>query len=138
MFDGCIYFNTQALGRRLERIWTEAFRPFGLTPSQAFMLRAVLAEPAMLQGELADTLKIARATATRGVDGLEAKGLVTRHATKTDGRECEIQPTVAGRALQDGLNLASGAVTQRLKRQLGDDPFMEFVTRARGIADAVE
>jgi len=42
MFDHCLYFNTSALARRLEREWTVAFKPFDLTPPQAFTLRAVL------------------------------------------------------------------------------------------------
>ena len=49
MFDHCFYFNTTALARILEREWTRAFKPFGLTPSQAFMLRVVLEKPALLQ-----------------------------------------------------------------------------------------
>ena len=42
MFDHCLYFNTTALARVLERQWAEAFKPFDLTPPQAFLLRAVL------------------------------------------------------------------------------------------------
>src|SRR6478609_4446260 len=104
MFDHCIYFNTSALARQLERIWTKAFKPFDLTPPQAFMLRAVLDRPAMLQSELADAMKIARPTATRALDGLEAKGLIERRATKRDRRECEVHATASATELKDSLN----------------------------------
>jgi DNA-binding MarR family transcriptional regulator len=133
MFDHCLYFNTTALVRQLERVWTEAFKPFELTPSQAFTLRAVLEKPGMLHSELADTLKIARATATRAVDGLAARGLLERRATKRDGREWEIHPTPATVAIRDALNDASGAVTKRLKQDLGDGVFGDFVQQARSI-----
>lgn len=133
MFDHCLYFNTTALARQLERVWTEAFKPFDLTPSQAFTLRAVLQKPGMLHNELADTLRIARATATRAVDGLVSRGLLERRPTRRDGREWEIHPTSDALALKDQLNAASGAVTERLKAELGEDVFGSFVLQARSI-----
>jgi DNA-binding MarR family transcriptional regulator len=133
MFDHCLYFNTTALARQLERVWTEAFKPFDLTPSQGFALRAVLAKPGMLHSELAATLKIARATATRSVDGLVARGLLERRPTKQDGRESVIYPTSKAAELKDDLNRASASVTERLKRELGDALFAEFVQQARSI-----
>lgn len=131
MFDGCIYFNTQALARQLERIWTAAFRPFELTPPQGFMLRAILDNPGILPSDLADSLKIARATATRALDGLEAKGLVERRPAKRDGRECEVLATPAAQAIKERLNAASSDVTKRLKGKLGASEFAAFVTEAR-------
>lgn len=133
MFDQCLYFNTTALARRLERLWAKAFAPFDLTPSQAFALRAVLQKPGMLHSELADTLQIARATATRSIDGLVNRGFLERRPTKTDGRESEIHPTPSAIDLKDALNAASGAVTKQMKAELGDDVFAAFVTQARAI-----
>ena len=45
MFDDGLYFNATSLARKLERLWSQAFRPFGLTPAQAFMLRVILDQP---------------------------------------------------------------------------------------------
>ncbi|MHA6687643.1 MarR family winged helix-turn-helix transcriptional regulator [Mesorhizobium sp. A556] len=137
MFDECIYFNTQALGRQLERIWTKAFKPFDLTPPQGFMLRAILAKPGMLPSELADELKIARATATRAIDGLEAREFVERHPTKRDGRECEIRPTEKAQKIKDGLNAASGEITRSLKAKLGNSEFTSFVEQVKTISTDV-
>jgi DNA-binding MarR family transcriptional regulator len=134
MFDHCLYFNTTALARQLERIWTEAFKPFSLTPPQAFALRAVLARPGMLHSELAHILKIARATATRSVDGLVARGLLERRASQQDGRESELHPTLRAIELKDGLDTASGQVTDRLRTELGDSFFADFVQQARSIS----
>jgi DNA-binding MarR family transcriptional regulator len=137
MFDHCIYFNTSALARQLERIWTKAFKPFDLTPPQAFMLRAVLDRPAMLQSELADAMKIARPTATRALDGLEAKGLIERRATKRDRRECEVHATASATELKDSLNAASGAVTTKLKAILGSDVFASVVEQVKSAGTKV-
>lgn len=131
MFDQCLYFNTSALARRLEREWSDAFEPFDLTPPQGFMLRAVLERPGLLQRELADLLSIARPTATRVLDGLETRGYVERRRTEGDGREVAIVPTAQAVAIRDALNGASAAVTGRLKRALGGEAFVDTVARLR-------
>jgi DNA-binding MarR family transcriptional regulator len=133
MFDHCLYFNTTALARVLEREWTRAFKPFGLTPSQAFMLRVVLDKPALLQSQLASELAIARPTATRTLDGLQKLALVERRSTETDGREYAIHPTAAAMALKEPLNGASAAVTRRLKKQLGPAHFDDTVSKVKQI-----
>jgi DNA-binding MarR family transcriptional regulator len=133
MFDHCLYFNTTALARSLEREWTRAFKPFGLTPSQAFMLRVVLEKPALLQSELAKELAIARPTATRTLDGLQKLNLVERRSTETDGREYGIHPTPAAVELKAALNAASAEVTKRLKKQLGPAHFDDTVTKVKQI-----
>lgn len=137
MFDRCLYFNTTALARVLEREWTRAFKPFGLTPSQAFMLRVVLERPALLQSELAKELAIARPTATRTLDGLQKLQLVERRNTATDGREYAIHPTPAALAIRDGLNAASAAVTRRLKKELGAPCFDDTVANVKQIRTAL-
>lgn len=138
MFDHCIYFNTTALARQLDRIWSAAFAPFDLTPPQGFMLRAVLARPGLLQSELADELKIARATATRGLDGLEGKGLIVRNKSTRDKRESAITPTAEALSVKDALNAASGATTARLTALFGETVFADFVEQAKAIASKLE
>jgi DNA-binding MarR family transcriptional regulator len=137
MFDHCLYFNTTALARVLEREWSKAFKPFGLTPSQAFMLRAVLKKPGMLQSELAKELAISRSTATRTLDGLQQLGLLLRLATGNDGRESAIQATAAGIALQEQLDTASGEVTKRLKKELGLAHFDETVSKVKQVRSTI-
>ena|ERR1700674_4526286 len=138
MFEHCLYFNTAALARRLEREWTEAFEAFDLTTPQAFTLRAVLARPGMLQSELSDELSIARATTTRALDGLEEKGYIDRRRSQSDGREISIFPTREAVRLKTSLNEASGTVTARLKKTLGNAEFTDTVSKIRGVRSALE
>lgn len=138
MFEQCLYFNTTALARMLERQWTQAFAPFGLTPAQAFMLRVVLEKPGLLQSELATELTIARATATRTLDGLQKLDLIERWSTDKDGRESAIHPTPKARAMRDDLNAASGEVTRRLRKTLGSQHFDDVVSGLRGIRISLE
>jgi DNA-binding MarR family transcriptional regulator len=131
MFDTCLYFNTTALARQLEHEWMAAFKPFGLTPPQAFMLRAVLDRPGLAQRELAASMAISRPTATRALDGLAAKGLIERRDSDRDARESFIYGTAAAVASHGRLNDASGRVTRRLKKLLGDNVFVDTVAKVR-------
>ncbi|TFW31901.1 MarR family winged helix-turn-helix transcriptional regulator [Massilia horti] len=138
MFDECIYFNTAALARRLEREWAQAFSPFGVTPPQGFMLRAILDRPGMLQYELADALSISRPTVTRALDGLVQRGYVERRRTDADGREVAIHPTAAAVAIKAALNQSARTVTGRLKAQMGDAAFAEVVQKIRKTRSTLE
>lgn len=138
MFDHCLYFNTTALARLLDSEWAKAFEPFGLTPPQAFLLRAVLDQPGLMQYEIASALTISRPTATRALDGLKAKGLIERRRSERDGREQSIFPTAPAIAMHASLNEASVQVGRRLKKLLGADVFAETVTRIRGVRSALK
>ena len=137
VFDHCLYFNTTALARLLEKQWAAAFAGFGLTPPQGFLLRLVLDRPGLSQRELADAMTIARPTATRVLDGLEQRKLITRRAGETDAREQRIHPTADAEAIRAGLNAASGNVTRRLKQLLGPDAFEQTVGKLRDIRAAI-
>lgn len=133
MFDHCLYFNTTALARQLERKWAEAFQPFGLTPPQAFLLRAVLDQPGLTLRDLAEHLVVSRPTATRSIDGLVAKGLLLRVGSQADGRDVLIQPTPEAHGLRAALNQASAQVTRQLKARLGESQFTDAVARVRHV-----
>jgi DNA-binding MarR family transcriptional regulator len=135
MFEQCLYFNTTSLVRKLEREWAMAFKSFGLTPSQAFMLRVILEKPQSYQNALAKEMNITKPTASRGLDGLEKLGLIERRPSPDDAREIEVHPTKKAKAMKDGLNTASGEVTKKFKKLLGADEFLDVVGKLRGIGE---
>ena len=137
MFEQCLYFNTTSLARKLEREWTGAFKPFSLTPPQAFMLRVILQKPASLQSELAQEMNISRSTATRTLDGLEKLGFTKRTTSAKDGRESEIHPTAKALKIKDDLNAASGEVTKKFKKLLGNDVFERVVGEVRTVSEVI-
>jgi DNA-binding MarR family transcriptional regulator len=137
VFDNCLYFNTTALARLLEKQWAAAFAELGLTAPQAFLLRLVLDQPGLTQRELADAMTIARPTATRALDGLEQRQLIKRRAGDTDAREQHIDPTPAAEAIRGALNAASGNVTRRLKQLLGPPVFEQTVGKIRDVRAAL-
>jgi DNA-binding MarR family transcriptional regulator len=138
VFDGCLYFNGTALARLLEREWARAFAPFDLSPPQAFMLRVVNERPGLLQRELAESLTVARPTATRLLDGLERRGLIRRATAAGDRRECMIHPTPSALEIAPALNAASGRVTKRLKQKLGAEAFDSTVTQIRRVTSGLK
>ena len=138
MFDHCMYFNTTALARQLEREWVVAFEPFDLSPPQAFMLRVILAKPGILQRDVATELGIARPTATRTLDQLSRKKLIRRRDSQQDGREVELVPTDKAESLHAAINEASGSVTKRIKKIIGEESFSETVAKVRGVRSVLK
>lgn len=137
MFEHCLYFNTTSLARQLEREWTKAFKPFGLTPPQAFMLRVILEKAPIAYTALAAELNVTKATCSRTVDGLVALGFVKRTQTDADGRSFELTPTAAAQAIGASINQASGEVTKKIKRTIGSAEFESTVSTLRGIGAAI-
>ncbi len=80
---------------------------------------------------------ISRPTATRALDGLEKKCLIERRASDDDGREQFVHPTRKAFAMHTALNEASGRVTRRLKKLLGEDEFNDAVGKVRGVRSAL-
>ena len=137
MFEHCLYFNTTSLARQLEREWTQAFQPFGLTPPQAFMLRAVL-EKAVISGtDLSQELNISKATCSRTVGGLIELGFVVKIQADEDARVYELHPTDRAKNIHKALNEASGAVTRTIKKMIGAKQFETTVKTLRSISATI-
>jgi len=137
MFERCLYFNTMSLARTVEKAWTDAYSRFGLTPPQAFCLRAVIANPGCRPSELADTLGIARATATRLLDRLQRKRLIERQVAKADNREFVVVPTAKAKAQAKGIELASAQMTAKVKTVLGESEFVNVVEKLRSVREGL-
>lgn len=137
MFEHCLYFNTTSLARQLEREWTRAFKPFGLTPSQAFMLRVVLEREAITGTDLASELNITKATCSRTVDGLIQLGYVDRVQAGEDGRSHELHPTSKAKKIKNEINQASGEVTKKIKKVIGNGKFESTVLSLRSISSSI-
>jgi len=138
MFDHCLYFNSTALARLVEREWAAVYADFDLTPPQGFVLRVVLARPGCLASEVASLLGIARPTATRLIDSLSAKGLVVRRQAESDGREWCIEPTESGQLIGGPLNVASSRIAKSLRQKIGPALFDAAVADMHSVRQSLD
>lgn len=138
MFERCLYFNTQNLARTVTRLWTAEFSQYGLSPAHAYLLRLVLAEPGLLQREIAAQLGLSKSTVTRFIDSLEQRGYLSRKYSGADGRESSIFPARKAVALQKQLEASGNRLYQRMLSVLGEDMLKSTVAQQRKIREVLE
>ncbi|HFD81208.1 MAG TPA: MarR family transcriptional regulator, partial [Gammaproteobacteria bacterium] len=96
MFERCLYFNLNALARRVNRLWESEFRKTGLSAPHAYVMRLVLSEPGISQKQLAEELHLDPSTVTRFVNALAERQLVRRDSNHADRRSSAVFPTAGG------------------------------------------
>lgn len=89
-FSQCLYFSSNAFARKIEKLAQESWKPVGLSPSHGYLLMAVVDEPGIQPGLLANHLQLQPSTITRLIEKLEEKKLVVR---TTEGKITNVYPT---------------------------------------------
>lgn len=131
MFERCLYFNLNALTRKINRIWAEAFEAFELSPSHAYLLRLVIAEPGLSQQNIADELRLEKSTVTRFVEALEERDLLRR---EKNGREQFVFPTQQAVSIGVSLEAQGAALYRRMTRTMGAENVKDLVGSLRETA----
>ncbi len=86
------------LERMQRKVFGAIFSAYGLHPSQGVALKTILRRPGMSQRELADRLRIQRATITVILQKLERGDFIRRMPDPFDQRVIRIYPTPKGEA----------------------------------------
>lgn len=89
-YSKCIYFSSNALARRIEKLAIESWKAVELSPSHAYLLMLVVEEPGMQPTALSGQLRLTPSTITRLIEKLEEKKLVVRTA---EGKITNVYPT---------------------------------------------
>ena len=131
MFEKCIYFNTNALARQINKIWDDAFKPLGLSPAHAYVLRIVLGAPGIPMKQIAEELELAPSTVTRFVDSLIKKDFLKRVTDDNDKRGCRIFPTQQGKMIHKKLEKIGQELYASMNNIIGKKTFAELVTDMR-------
>ncbi|MCW9047207.1 MAG: MarR family transcriptional regulator [Gammaproteobacteria bacterium] len=131
MFEKCIYFNTNALARQINKIWDDAFKPFGLSPAHAYVLRVVLDQPGISMKQIAEELELAPSTVTRFVDSLINKGFLTRSSDSDDKRGIHISATQQAKKIHKKLENTGQELFNNMNNIIGKQAFSELVTGLR-------
>lgn len=127
MFERCVFFNSNALVRKLNHRWEEAYRDVGLAPSHGCFLRLVLQKPGINQHEIAEALILEKSTVTRFVEKLETDGWVVRELDKRDRRIKCVVPTGQLRELEKKLFRISDELYESMSDLLGEKELKDFV-----------
>lgn len=138
MFEECLYFNSNALARTVTRIWTEAYKPFDLSPPHAFMLRVILAKPGLMPRELAKELSLSRSTVTRFLDSLEIRGFLVRKIATQDGREVQIYPTKRAIVIREELDQTGKKLSMLMGKLIGRDDLSNTINNLRKFQKILE
>lgn len=128
MFERCLYFNLNALARKVNHLWEAAFADLGLSPAHAYLLRLVLSQPGIAQKDIAAELKLEKSTVTRFIDALEARGYLKRRRVK---REQSILPTAAATRIEKELNRRGDALYRRMLEKVGKTALVDLVRQLR-------
>jgi len=138
MFERCVYFNSNALARKVNTIWEKAFKEYNLPPSHAYLLRLVLEKPGQTQQEIAEELKLDKSTVTRFIHQLEKKGLLSRAGSQEDQRSNVINPTQVSIDLADGLQELGDKLYATMVEAIGEDQIEKFVRSLRVVEQRLE
>jgi DNA-binding MarR family transcriptional regulator len=96
----------------------DSLAPWNITPSHSRALGVLIRHGSIRLSELAEHLRIAPRSATEVVDGLEAQGLVERHADPHDRRATLVAPTTAGAEVGAAIRAARSAEAERIFAEL--------------------
>jgi len=124
MFERCLYFNLNALARRVNKIWAQAFGDLDLSPAHAYLLRVVLERPGVSQQAIATELKLEKSTVARFVESLEGRGYLKRDKA---GREQLVHPTKAAMEIADDLQRRGDLLYRRMITNLGKNDMVKLV-----------
>ena len=131
-FCKCLYFTSNALARKIERLAQESWNKVDLSPSHAYLLIMAIEEPGIQPSVLADHLQLRPSTVTRLVEKLEEKKLLVRTA---DGKITNVYPTPKGKELLPRMKECLNEFYSRYSAILGKDESARLVQNMGKIAD---
>ncbi|MBL0356050.1 MAG: winged helix-turn-helix transcriptional regulator [Chitinophagaceae bacterium] len=97
----CMYFSSNALARKIEKLAQESWKVVDLNPSHAYLLMLAIEQPGIQPTALVEQLLLAPSTITRLLEKLEEKKLVIR---TNEGKTTSVYPTPKGKQLKSQLD----------------------------------
>jgi DNA-binding MarR family transcriptional regulator len=131
-YCNCLYFNTAALARKIEKMAVESWKETGLAPSYAYLLLLILEEPGMQPGCIANHLQLSPSTITRLIEKLEAKKLVVR---TTEGKITNVYPTPKAKEALPEMKTCVQQFSKLCIDVLGKEENNKIIAALRSVAD---
>lgn len=131
-FSKCLYFSTNALARKVEKIAADNWKPIGLAPSHANLLMMVLDNPGVQPGNIAEEMQLTPSTITRLIEKLEEKKLVVR---TTEGKITNVYPTPKAKELLPKMKHCMEDFQNQYTAILGAEESMRMVQNINKLTD---
>lgn len=131
-YHQCIYFSSNALARKIEKLAMESWKKLGLAPSHAYLLMLVLEEPGVQPGYAAEELQLSPSTVTRLLEKLEEKKLVVR---TTEGKLTNIYPTPKAKELYPQMKNCTREFQEKYQSLINEEDAIRLVKSINRIND---
>jgi len=129
-----MYFSSNALARKMERLANESWQRVDLSPSHAYLLMIAIEEPGVQPGTLAGELQLKPSTITRLIEKLEEKKLVVRF---TEGKTTNVYATPKGKELLPQLKECLKDFYEGYTHVLGNEESAKLVANMNKLSDAL-
>lgn len=131
-YSKCLYFTSNALARKMEKLAIESWKPVDLSPSHAYLLMMALEEPGLQPGCIAGHLQLTPSTVTRLLEKLEEKKLIVR---TTEGKQTNVYPTPKAKALLPDLKKCVEHFYKTSNEIFGKDEYNKLICSIHAVAD---
>jgi DNA-binding MarR family transcriptional regulator len=127
-----MYFVSNALARKIEKIAIQSWKKVNLSPSHAYLLMLVIDEPGIQPTALSEELQLQPSTITRLIEKLEQKKLLAR---TYEGKMTNVYPTPKAKELLPKLKQCVADFYENYSSVLGKEESAKLVQSMNRIAD---
>jgi DNA-binding MarR family transcriptional regulator len=128
----CLYFSSNALARKVEKLANASWEKLGLTASHAYILMLSIEQPGIQPSELVKHLLLSPSTITRLIEKLETKKLVVR---TTEGKLTNVYPTPKAKSMLPELKECLQEFYQQYTAILGKEESARLVGQINKLSD---
>jgi DNA-binding MarR family transcriptional regulator len=132
-----VEYRLVRLADRLERRFTAALGPGGLSPRQFSVLAVLAAEPGITSADLARAVLTRPQSMHALLDQLQARGLVDRGAQRGRGRAAPVRLTADGRAVLSTSAARVVALEAETRARLGETDYRELLHVLDRVEDVI-
>jgi MarR family transcriptional regulator, organic hydroperoxide resistance regulator len=128
----CMYFSSNALARKVEKLAQESWKPVDLSPSHAYLLMLVIENPGIQPSALTTELLLTPSTITRLLDKLEEKKLIVR---TSEGKTIGVHASAKAKTLLPELRKCLAHFYEAYCDILGKEESAQLVKQMNTVCD---
>jgi len=130
-----MYFVSNSLARKMEKLAVNAWKPLDLSPSHAYLLMLAIENQGIQPTALSDELDLKPSTITRLLEKLEEKKLIIRAA---EGKLTNVYATPKAKNLYPKMKQCAAFFCENYLGVLGKEQSEKLVQSMNRIADKLE